>query len=62
MRIKCVDDSGTSYTLEEGATIPDAVGAFYEHTQKCLQKCREIEAAITGLSSDGSYFPTTVRR
>lgn len=61
-RTKCVDDAGASYTLEEGSTVPDAVGPIYQHAQNCLEKCKEIEMAITGLSSDGSYFPITVRR
>lgn len=64
-KIHCIEEGGVNHTLEEGSQIPETLAASYRHTQTCLQKCRDIEAAISSLeqqSSDGTYFPVTVRR
>ena len=31
-KVRCIEDSGNSYTLEEGVSqVPDTIGPFYQH-------------------------------
>ena len=32
-KIRCIEDSGTSYTIEEGVgQVPETITSFYQHT------------------------------
>ena len=56
---------GMSLRLYEALSIVTLNVCICVCLVQCLQKCRDIEAAISSLeqqSSDGSYFPVTVRR
>ncbi len=66
-KLRCIEAGGMSYTLEEESTsnIPVGIASYIEHTKTALQKCKDVEAAITNLekqSLDESFFPVTIRR
>ena len=45
--------------------IPQTMLPFYQHAQESLQKCREIEEAMTSLEKQGgggAYFPVMAGR
>ena len=65
-KIRCIEQGGVSYTLQDDNTeIPTGIATCLEHAKLSLQKCRDVESAITNLekqSSDESYFPVTICR
>jgi polo-like kinase 4 len=65
-KVRCIEDSGNSYTLEEGVSqVPDTIAPFYQHMLLCQEKCRSVEQAISDLekqSPGDSFFPVTIGR
>ena len=65
-KLRCIEQGGVSYTLEEGVLdVPTGIASYLEHARLTLQKCKDVESAITNLekqSSNESYFPVTIRR
>lgn len=55
-----IEQGGLTYSVDEGADVPEAMMPFSEHAQEGLRKCKDIELAITSLEkqgASGTYFP-----
>lgn len=65
-KLRCIEEGGVSYTLEDPPLdVPPGIAPCLEHAKQTLQKCRDVESAITNLekqSSNESFFPVTIRR
>lgn len=65
-KLRCIEQGGVSYTLDKDThEVPTGIASYLEHARLTLQKCKDVESAITNLekqSSNESYFPVTIRR
>ncbi len=65
-KLRCIEVGGVSYTLEEEPLeVPAGIASCLDHANQTLQKCKDVESAITNLekqSSNESFFPVTIRR